>query len=86
MIYITYSNKSQLEKLGDISKYHNSFKLIDSLSKSGKKESWKLKNYWGAKLDPFVFIEKHKKPIKVFYSEAEDTIDSLIKYLNNNGK
>ena len=41
---------------------------------------------YGVKLDPFAVILDDEKPIKAFYTEAEDVIDSLIKYLNNNGK
>ena len=60
--------------------------LINSKSRIGKKKAWKIKNFYGAKLDPFAVILDGEKPIKAFYTEAEDVIDSLIKYLNNNGK
>lgn len=85
-IIVVYSDKSHLDRIGDTSKYTPIFHFVDSLVKKSKKEAWRIKSYYGAKLDPFAVILDDKKPIKAFYTEAEDVIDSLIKYLNNNGK
>ena len=85
-IIIVYRNKSQLDKIGDTSKYTPIFHFVDSLAKKSKKEAWRIKSYYGAKLDPFAVILDDEKPIKAFYIEAEDVINSLIKYLNSNGK
>lgn len=85
-IIVVYSDKNQLDRIGDTSKYTPIFHFVDSLAKKSKKEAWRIKSYYGAKLDPFAVILDDKKPIKAFYTEAEDVIDSLIKYLNNNGK
>lgn len=85
-IIVVYSNKSQLDKIGDTSKYTPIFHFVDSLAKKSKKKACRIKSYYGAKLDPFAVILDDEKPIKAFYTEAEDVIDSLIKYLNNNGK
>ena len=85
-IIVVYSDKSQLDRIGDTSKYTPIFHFVDSLAKKSKKEAWRIKSYYGAKLDPFAVILDDKKPIKAFYTEAEDVIDSLTKYLNNNGK
>lgn len=85
-IIVVYSDKNQLDRIGDTSKYTPIFHFVDSLAKKSKKEAWRIKSYYGAKLDPFAVILDNKKPIKAFYTEAEDVIDSLIKYLNNNGK
>lgn len=85
-IIVVYSDKNQLDRIGDTSKYTPIFHFVDSLAKKGKKEAWRIKSYYGAKLDPFAVILDDEKPIKAFYTEAEDVIDSLIKYLNNNGK
>lgn len=82
MIYITYSDKKQIEKVRE----NNSltFHFIDSMTLKGKKEAWKLKSHWAAKLDPFVLItDLEDKPIKVFYSESGDAIEELNKYLEN---
>ena len=85
-VIIVYSSESQLDRIGDTSKYTPIFHFVDSLAKKSKKEAWRIKSYYGAKLDPFAVILDGEKPIKAFYTEAEDVIDSLIKYLNNNGK
>lgn len=85
-VIIVYSSKSQLDRIGDTSKYTPIFHFVDSLAKKSRKEAWRIKSYYGAKLDPFAVILDGEKPIKAFYTEAEDVIDSLIKYLNNNGK
>ena len=85
-IIVVYSDKSQLDRIGDTSKYTPIFHFVDSLAKKGKKEAWRIKSYYGAKLDPFAVILDDEKPIKAFYTEAEDVINSLIKYLNRNGK
>lgn len=80
-VQITYTDVSQIEDLGNRNKENISFTFIDALSKKGKKEAWKLKNYWGAKLDPFALISEEDKPIKAFYSEACNVIESLKEYL-----
>ena len=85
-IVVVYSDKSQLDRIGDTSKYTPIFHFVDSLAKKSKKEAWRIKSYYGAKLDPFAVILDDEKPIKAFYTEAEDVINSLIKYLNSNGK
>lgn len=85
-VIVVYSDKNQLDRIGDTSKYTPIFHFVDSLAKKSKKEAWRIKSYYGAKLDPFAVILDGEKPIKAFYTEAEDVIDSLIKYLNNNGK
>ena len=85
-IIVVYNDKNQLDRIGDTSKYTPIFHFVDSLAKKSKKEAWRIKSYYGAKLDPFAVILDNEKPIKAFYTEAEDVIDSLIKYLNNNGK
>lgn len=85
-VIVVYSDKSQFDRIGDTSKYTPIFHFVDSLAKKSKKEAWRIKSYYGAKLDPFAVVLDNEKPIKAFYTEAEDVIDSLIKYLNNNGK
>lgn len=86
-IFVTFSTKSQLDKLNSLldGKDRNtlpSFLFIDSLSKEGKKKSRELKSYWGASIDPFAIIIKDEKPVKAFYSEATDVINDLNLYLN----
>lgn len=81
-ISVTYNDSSQIENLKDLP---FNFKFIDILSKKGKKEGWKLKNYYGAHLDPFAVVTTEDKLLTVFYSEADNVIESLIKYLKNYG-
>ena len=85
-VIVVYSDKNQLDRIGDTSRYTPIFHFVDSLAKKSKKEAWRIKSYYGAKLDPFAVILDNEKPVRAFYTEAEDVIDSLIKYLNNNGK
>lgn len=53
-VIIVYSSKSQLDRIGDTSKYTPSFHFVDSLAKKSKKEAWRIKSYYGAKLDPLI--------------------------------
>lgn len=49
----------------------------------GKKESYKIKSHWGAKLNPFIELyDDENKIIKVFYSEKQNAVNQLISYLN----
>jgi len=52
---------------------------IDINSKKGKKEGWKLMNYYGTNKFPFVEIDNEIP----FYSEEGNAIFQLINYLNN---
>lgn len=83
-VSITYNDKSQikglLNKIEDRDDKSLSFIFIDSIK--DKKKAWSLKSHWGAKLDPFIIIMDEDKPIKAFYSEAENSINNLILYLN----
>lgn len=81
-IIIVYNDKNQLTEL-NTDNYPIKFKFIDSLAKKSKKEAWRVKSNYAAKLDPFVVVLNGDKPIKAFYTEAEDVINSLIKYLND---
>ncbi len=82
-VIVIYNDPKQIEEFKD-NTYSLDFKFIDSKTKKGKKEAFRIKSHYAAKLDPFAVILDNNKPIKAFYSEAEDVIDSLIKYLNNN--
>ena len=49
----------------------------------GKKESYKVKSHWGAKLNPFIELyNDENKIIKLFYSETQNAVNQLISYLN----
>lgn len=78
-VFLTYTNSLEIEKVIDNKSI--TFHFIDMLSTKGKKEGWKLKNYWGAKADPFASITENDIPIKVFYSEVENVIENLNHYI-----
>lgn len=81
-VYIVYNNDSQRKKLEETFKESPfSFTFIDARGKE-KKNAWALKSHWGAKLDPFAIVMDEDKALKAFYSEADNVIDDLIKYLN----
>lgn len=82
-ITVVYSDKSQIDRIGDTGKYSPIFHFVDTFTYKSKKEAWRVKSHYGAKLDPFAVVVEDNKPIKAFYSEAEDVIGSLIKYLND---
>ena len=79
-IYIVHNSPINLE---GIPKTDAFFIFIDETTRKGKKEGYLLKSDWGAKLSPFILCMEGDKPVKAFYSEADDNIiQSLINYLN----
>ncbi len=82
-VYIVYNNDEVLKKLGGTLKVSPFFHFVDDRTRKGKKDSWKIKGSFGAKLTPFAVVYEGEKPLKAFYSETgENVIDSLIDYLN----
>lgn len=81
-ITIVYNDDKQLEPLKK-EEFNASpfFTFIDERTHQGRKDGWKLKNYWGTKLCPLVEVKDNDKVIKVFYSENGNAIEQLIKYL-----
>lgn len=53
------------------------FTFIDDI-----KQARRFKASFAAKKSPFAVVYSNDKPIKAFYSEYENVIESLIKYLN----
>lgn len=61
-------------------------------TRKGRTKSFKLKGGWSARMNPFALISIEDKPVKVFYTEAEECtvdniklyLDATITYLNNN--
>jgi len=58
---------------------------IDINTVKGKKDGWKLMNYYGTQTFPFVELEldNEKDRYKPFYSENGNAIFQLINYLSN---
>lgn len=82
-VSVVYSDEKQIEKVRELSNDSLTFNFIDISTKKGRKDGWVIKNYWGAKLDPFSIVSKSGKPIKAFYSESGDVSEELLNYLNN---
>ena len=78
-VTITYSDESILSR---IPKSEN-ITLLDVETLKGKKEAFKLKSHWGARLDPFILLEDNGKAIKAFYSEAGNAVEDFLKYIQN---
>lgn len=58
------------------------FKTFDEEHYKEKKEAFKIKGGFGARLTPFCVIYKDKEPLKAFYSEAgECTLSRIVEYL-----
>ena len=52
----------------------------------GKKEGWKLMNYYGTTTFPFIELEIDESSRIPFYSERGNAIGQFINYLNNDCK
>lgn len=80
-VIVIYNDDSQIKQLGDM-KISPNFVFIDDRINKNKRKAFMLKSHWAAKLTPFAICMDGETPIKVFYSEAENVVESLIKYLN----
>lgn len=84
-VYLVYNDDAQIRQIGGTYtlKVSPFFHFIDDRTIEGRKESFKLKGSWGARLTPFALCTEGEKAVKAFYSETgEDVIKSLIDYLN----
>lgn len=84
-IYITYKDKQDKEYFEKVNiQTPVYFNFYDMSSARDVKEGRRIKNYGAAKLDPFILVKEEDKVIKCFYSENENAINQLIKWLNAN--
>ena len=81
---IIYENKKDKEFLDLIdSKIPIFIKYIDYNTIEGRKEAYKVKSHWAARMNPFVIVQEDEEIIKVFYSESgKNAVQQLINYLN----
>lgn len=79
-VYIVHNNEN-IDKVME-STDSVTFNYIDIGTKKGKKEGWAIKNKWGSRSHPFALVVEDDRPIRAFYSEAEDVLTNLKKYLN----
>lgn len=85
-VYLVYNDDTHIRQIGGAYtlKVSPFFHFIDDRTMKGKKDSWKLKNQFAAKMTPFAVVYDGEKPLKAFYSESdENVIKSLINYINN---
>lgn len=82
-IYIVYDNDKQIEKVRNLNNESLTFHFVDITTRKGKKEGWRIKNGWSARLNPFVLVLKDNNPTSVFYTEHEDVIKALLTYITN---
>lgn len=60
---------------------------IDMNSLNGRKEGFKVLNYWSARKLPFIEVTNDKdKLIKVFYSEIGNSVNQFIKWYERKNK
>ena len=81
---VVYDNNKDRDLLNIInSKFPIFIEYIDYNTKNGRKEAFKIKSHWSAKLNPFVVITEGEDIIKVFYSETQNAVQQLVNYLND---
>lgn len=84
-VYVTYNDDKQIERIkGESFKNSPFFTFISEVDRKSKKQAFALKNHWAAFACPFAVVMDKEKPVKAFYSEAENVVESLIKYLHEN--
>lgn len=82
-VTIVYDNKQDRELVELINTKLSFFvDFIDMNCVNGRKEGFKILNYWSAKKLPFVVVKEDdtEKLPKVFYSETGNAINQFIKW------
>jgi hypothetical protein len=85
-VKVVYKDLKDREFLDKISLETPIFvEYIDINTAKGKKEGWKLMNYYGTSTFPFVELELDKLENRLlpFYSERGNAVGQLINYLSN---
>ena len=81
-VKVVFENKKDKE-LVELVKFSTPFfvEYIDTTTRKGKKESFKIKNQYSAKLNPFVVILDDKDNfIRCFWSENGNAVQQFINY------
>ena len=82
-VSVVYSDEKQIEKVREFNNDSLTFNFIDTNTKKGRREGWALKNFFGARKDPFIMCYNNGVPIKGFWSEASDNvIEDCLTYLH----
>ena len=83
-VKVVYKNTKDKEFLDKIHLETPIFvEYIDIESRKGKKEGWKLMNYYGTTTLPFVELEVDSDSKIPFFGERGNAIGQLINYLND---
>lgn len=83
-VKIVYKDSKDKEFLDKINLETPIFvEYIDIETKKGKKEGWKLMNYYGTSIFPFIELKLDENRLIPFYSERGNAVGQLINYLNN---
>ena len=83
-VKIVYKDKKDKEFLDKINLETPIFvEYIDIETKKGKKEGWKLMNYYGTTTFPFIELEIDESNRIPFYSERGNAVGQFINYINN---
>jgi hypothetical protein len=86
-VKVVYKDLKDKEFLDKISLETPIFvEFIDINTVKGKKEGWKLMNYYGTQLFPFIELEIDESNRIPFYGERGNAVGQLINYLNNDCK
>lgn len=84
---VVYDNKKDRGLLNLVdSKFPIFIQYIDFNTVDGRKEAYRVKSHWAARMNPFVVVQEGEEIIKVFYSEKDNAIQQLINYLNDSSK
>lgn len=84
-VKLIYENKQDMEFLRLLNlKIPFFVDYIDISTVEGRKEGFKILNYWSARKLPFIVVEDDEaKPIKIIYSEVGYAINQFSNWLND---
>lgn len=81
-VYLVYSDLNDRKRIEEIESNKGLFiHFIDDQTLEGKKKAYKLKGEFAARKSPFCVVYNKNEVEHVFYSEAHDVINELIKLL-----
>ena len=81
VVYDNIKDKELLDKIDLRVPFFVEYVNINTVN--GKKQGYKIKSRWGAKLNPFIELYDNNEIIQVFYSEKNNACNQLISYLND---
>lgn len=85
-IKVAYENKKDKELL-ELNQSTTPYfiEYIDVTTKTGLKDSYKLKSLYGARLNPFIVVyDDEDKFVQCFWSENGNAVQQFINWLLNN--